>query len=164
VSLEFFQTIIKGIHTMNRIQFVVVVCAAALFSSLLLIDSAAAQAASQPAASASSVKLPVAGVITLGVTIAETDLAATGWRASKLLKTVVYNDKNEKIGHIDDFIVSVKGELTIAVVDVGGFLGIAKHLVLVPVRQFTTFGAPKAILPGASKAELKKLPEFQYTQ
>jgi hypothetical protein len=36
--------------------------------------------------------------------------------------------------------------------------------VAVPVRQFTTFAVPKAILPKASKDELKKLPEFKYVQ
>jgi hypothetical protein len=52
----------------------------------------------------------------------------------------------------------------VAVVEVGGFLGIAKHLVAVPVKQFTELARPKAILPGASKAELKKLSGFNYTQ
>jgi hypothetical protein len=48
-----------------------------------------------------------------------------------------------------------------AVVNVGGFLGLPKHLVAVPVRQFTHI-APKAVLPNASKDQLKALPKFEY--
>jgi hypothetical protein len=32
---------------------------------------------------------------TLGVTVAEAQLVATGWRASKMFHADVYNDKNE---------------------------------------------------------------------
>ena len=60
--------------------------------------------ASAPASGASArpVAGPVAGRIVLGITIAETELVATGYRASKLLHNDVYNDKNEKIGKVDD--------------------------------------------------------------
>jgi hypothetical protein len=51
--------------------------------------------------------------------------------------------------------------LSIAVVEVGGFLGMGKHLVAIPVQQFSQL-APRAILPGASKEALKQLPEFKY--
>jgi hypothetical protein len=47
------------------------------------------------------------------------------------------------------------------VIEVGGFLGIGKHLVLVSVKKFSQI-APKAILPEATKEELKALPEFKY--
>lgn len=132
---------------------------------LLLIGEATAEkdreksSASSPAA----VAAPVAGVVPLGVTVAETQLIATGWRASKLIGAEVLNDAGDEVGEIDDFVVSPDGTLTIAVVQVGGFLGLGSHLVAIPVRQFTKF-APKAVLPGASKEELKKLPSFKYAQ
>ena len=116
--------------------------------------------ASAPAPGASS--RPVAGRMVLGVTVAETELVATGYRASKLLHKEVYNDKNEGIGKIDDLVISTDGTLSIAVLNVGGFLGMAKHLVVVPVRNFKQM-APKAILPNASKDQLKPLPAFEYT-
>jgi sporulation protein YlmC with PRC-barrel domain len=120
--------------------------------------------ASAPASGASArpVAGPVAGRIVLGITIAETELVATGYRASKLLHNDVYNDKNEKIGKVDDLIISTDGTLSIAVLNVASFLGLAKHLVVVPVRNFKQF-APKAILPNASKDQLKALPGFEYT-
>ena len=104
---------------------------------------------------------PIAGHITLGVSMEETALVATGWRASKLIHAVVYNDKNEKIGRIDDLIVSPDGTLSVAVIDVGGFLGIDAHRVAIPVQDFDEV-SPKIVLKGASKEELKKIPEFKY--
>jgi sporulation protein YlmC with PRC-barrel domain len=122
--------------------------------------SSGASAPSRPA-SASGATAPIAGRAVLGVTVAETQLIATGYRASKLLHQDVYNDKNEKIGKVDDLIVTPDGTLSIAVIDVGGFLGLAKHRVAIPVRQFAHV-APKAVLPGATKDQLKALPKFEY--
>lgn len=66
---------------------------------------------------------PVAGKVTLGVTVAETELVATGWRVSKLSSAEVRNDRDEKIGTIDDLIVTANGTLSVAIIEVGGFLG-----------------------------------------
>lgn len=104
---------------------------------------------------------PVAARAVLGVTIAETQLVATGYRASRLMNQDVYNDKGEKIGKVDDLVLAPDGTLSTAVVNVGGFLGMGKHLVAIPVRQFTHI-APKAVLPNATKEALKALPKFEY--
>ena len=105
---------------------------------------------------------PVAGEIPLGIAVAETVMIQRGFRASRLTKADVYNDRNEKIGKIDDFIVAPDGKLTTAILDVGGFLGVAAHRVAIPLEQFTDISAKKVVLPGASKDELKKLTEFKY--
>ncbi|MGZ8219035.1 PRC-barrel domain-containing protein [Methylomagnum sp.] len=106
---------------------------------------------------------PVVGRSTLGVAVTETELVAKGWRVTKLLRADVYNDKKQKIGRVDDFIVSPDGSLSVAIVDVGGFLGLGAHRVAIPVQQFTGI-EPKITLPGASKDSLKQLPEFQYAR
>jgi sporulation protein YlmC with PRC-barrel domain len=106
-------------------------------------------------------KPPLAGKVTLGVVVEQAELVAIGWRASKLVNADVYNDNNEKIGKIDDFIVSPDGTLSVAVVNVGGFLGLAAHRVAIPVQQFGEV-APKLVLHGATKEALKALPEFKY--
>jgi len=106
---------------------------------------------------------PVAGKVVLGVTVAEAELIATGWRLSKLLKADVRNDKAEKIGKIDDVLVSSDGKLSTAIIDVGGFLGIGAHKVAIPVHQLVLSADPtKVMLPGASKEALKSVPEFRY--
>lgn len=122
--------------------------------ALLAADLARGQAASAPA-------VPVAAKAVIGVTVAETQLLATGYRATMLLKQDVYNDKGEKIGKVDDLVMSTDGTLSTVIVNVGGFLGLGKHLVAIPVRQFAHV-APKAVLPKASKEELKALPKFEY--
>jgi sporulation protein YlmC with PRC-barrel domain len=125
--------------------------------SLALLGIATAQQQSQQAQE----KAPIAGVATLGVAVVETEAVATGWRASKLMHADVYNDSNQKIGKIDDFIVSPDGKLSVAVIDVGGFLGVAAHRVAIPVQQLGKV-APKIVLKGATKEALKALPEFKY--
>ncbi len=132
---------------------------AARLSSLVL----ALCAGGLVAISAIAQDVPIAGKATLGVTVTEAQVVATGWRASKMIHTDVYNDKNEKIGKVDDLIIAPDGTLSAAIIDVGGFLGMATHRVAIPVQHFKQM-APKAVLPGASKEALKKLPEFEYAK
>ena len=134
---------------------------ACAIGGLYSVSGAHAQAGKAAPAASAAVRLPVAGQALLGVTIEERRLVATGFRASKLLKQDVYNDKGEKIGKIDDLVVAPDGTLSIAVINVGGFLGLGDHRVAVPVRQFAHI-APKAVLPNANKDQLKSLPKFEY--
>ncbi|MDB5361158.1 MAG: hypothetical protein JWO51_2455 [Rhodospirillales bacterium] len=87
---------------------------------------------------------------------------AAGYRASKLIGKAVVNDKNEKIGSLDDLVVGQEHVL-FAILQVGGFLGVGGHLVATPYTSLTLEDAgSKIVLPGASKDALKKLPEFKY--
>jgi hypothetical protein len=97
----------------------------------------------------------------LGATTAESGLILYGWRASKLRGADVYNDANEKIGYIDDFIIARDGTLTFAIVSLGGFLGYGDYKVAVLVHKFSKI-VPKPILPDATKEKLRKLPRFDY--
>ena len=49
-----------------------------------------------------------------------------------------------------------------AIVDVGGFLGIGAHRVAIPVPQFDEVAPTKIVLKGATQEALKKMPEFKY--
>jgi hypothetical protein len=130
---------------------------ASAFTGLVAAGEVLAEPAKPP-------PVPVAGKATLGVTVAETQLVAAGWRVSKLVNAEVRNDRDEKIGEIDDMIVSADGTLSVAIVEVGGFLGLGVHRVAVPVRQLVLSPtAPKVVLPGATKQALKALPEFEYS-
>ena len=87
---------------------------------------------------------------------------AKGYRTSKLTGSDVVNDHDERIGTIDDIIIG-RDRVLFAVLQVGGFLGLGGHLVAVPYQALVlddTGG--KTVLPGASRDELKKLPEFKY--
>jgi sporulation protein YlmC with PRC-barrel domain len=103
-------------------------------------------------------------VFSQSVELLKVDVAvvAKGHRISKLLSSNVMNDKNEKVGTLDDVIVDRDRNL-FAVLQVGGFLGINTRLVAVPYQSLVIDDAGKKIeLPGASRDELKKLAEFKY--
>ena len=106
---------------------------------------------------------PIAGHVPLAVTVAEIDVVAPGFRATKLLNKDVYNDQNNKIGKIDDFIIAPDGKLSLAILEVGGFLGLGKHRVAVNVDKFKEIH-PRMVLPGATKEELKSMPKFEYAK
>src|SRR5689334_19063597 len=71
----------------------------------------------QESGAAKAPATPVAGRAVLGVTVAETQLVATGYRASRLMHQDVYNEKGEKIGKVDDLVLSPDGTLSTAVVN-----------------------------------------------
>lgn len=109
--------------------------------------------------------LPTKPALSQGVQLVKVDVSvvAKGYRASQLVGSSVSNDKNEKVGSIDDIIVD-KNKVLFAVLQVGGFLGLGKHLVALPFDslQIDETGK-KIVLPGASKEQLKNLAEFKYS-
>ncbi len=106
----------------------------------------------------------VAGTTLLGVTVTELQEVAKGWSVKHtILGQHVYNDKNERIGTVDDLIVTPDKAVSYAIVNAGGFLGLAKHYVAIPVSQLKLVDK-KLVLPGATKDALKASPEFQYAQ
>jgi sporulation protein YlmC with PRC-barrel domain len=108
--------------------------------------------------------VPVAGEQKLGVTVAEMNAIVLGWSArNDILGKPVYNEKNEKVGTVDDVIVTPDKSVSFAIVGTGGFVGLAKHDVAIPVDQLK-LEAGKLVLPGATKEALKALPEFRYAK
>ena len=104
----------------------------------------------------------VAGSTPLGIAVTELSVVAMGWSAKRqILRQTVYNDKNEKVGKVDDIIVAPDKAISYAIVGVGGFLGVGKHDVAIPVNQFKLENK-KLVLAGASKDVLKAMPEFEY--
>ena len=85
----------------------------------------------------------------------------SGFRASKLAGTSVYNRDKDKIGTIDDLILSPSDHSAFAILSVGGFLGMGKHYVAVPFRDLQ-ITAKQVTMPEATKSSLEALPEFKY--
>jgi len=129
---------------------------AALLGGVALIDMLT-YADPRPA----PITLPMAGRLPLGVTIQESDLAAGGWRASQFTSAEVYNDRNERIGRLDDLIVAADGSLAIAVVELGPHLGLGRRLVAIPARQLVRVSS-RLVLLGATKAAIERMPSFKY--
>lgn len=87
---------------------------------------------------------------------------AKGWSIKEdLLGKEVYNDNNESIGTIEDLLVTREKAISYAIVGVGGFLGIGRHDVAVPVSSMTMTDA-RVTLPGATEESLKEMPAFEY--
>jgi hypothetical protein len=74
----------------------------------------------------------------------------------------VYDSADKKIGSIDDLIITRDERVPVAVLSVGGFLGMGARLVAVPLRDLRLVGDDKLTLPGATAESLKALPEFTY--
>jgi len=109
---------------------------------------------------------PVAGVstVTIGIPVDELVLVAKGWSAkNQIMGKDVYNDKNEKVGAVEDLIITPEKAVSYAIIGTGGFLGMDKHDVAIPVNHFKLMEG-KIILPGATKEAVKALPAFQYTK
>jgi uncharacterized protein YrrD len=76
---------------------------------------------------------------------------ALGWSVKRtILGQPVYNDNNERVGSIDDIIIAPDKAISYAIVNAGGFLGLAKHNVAVPVSKFKLVEG-KLVLPGTTK-------------
>ena len=103
-------------------------------------------------------------VLSQGVALVQVDVevVAKGHRMSKLIGGSVVNDKNEKIGTLDD-VIADKKRVLFAVLQVGGFLGLGGKLVALPYESLNISDDGRKIeLPGATKDELKKAAEFHY--
>ena len=90
---------------------------------------------------------------------------AKGYRAEALKLRSVFNDKGDIIGHIDDFILGRDNGPVYAVLNVGDFDGLNGELVAVPFKSLKLDDSSgKIVLPGASRAALRKLPVFLYNR
>jgi len=88
--------------------------------------------------------------------------ARSGRRASKLIGANVYNENNESIGEVDDILIPPGGGSPVAVISVGGFLGIGAKLVAVPYDRLQNSNSSRWVLSGATKDSLTSLPTFSY--
>ena len=85
-----------------------------------------------------------------------------GYRMSKLTGRNVQNDKQEKIGTVEDFIVT-KDRKIFAILQVGGFLSLGGHLIAISYEALDISpDGQKITLAGASKEAVKSLPEFKF--
>src|SRR6267378_1869036 len=104
----------------------------------------------------------VVGSTTLGIAYAELRDVTTGWSTKKrVLGKKVFNDNGETIGKIDDIIVAPDKAVSYAIIGAGGFLGVGRHDVAIPVNQLKENDG-KFILAGATKEALRSSPPFEY--
>ena len=79
----------------------------------------------------------------LAQTVTTSSTAPQGmWRASKLIGVNVYNDKNEKLGDINELILDQGGKIDRVVIGVGGFLGMGEHDIAVTFDKLRFVNEP----------------------
>lgn len=78
-----------------------------------------------------------------------------------LMGRAVYNEQGARIGNIEDIILSADKRVPYAIVGAGGFIGIGRHDVAIPLSEFKETDS-KMVLPRVTKDSLKALPAFDY--
>ena len=78
----------------------------------------------------------VAGSTTVGVAVEEMKAVAFGWSVKRqILGQAVYNEQKQRVGKIDDLIIAPDTAVSFVIVGAGGFVGLGKHDVAIPVTQ-----------------------------
>ena len=99
---------------------------------------------------------------TLGVTVTEFTQITQGWSVKKsILGKTVYNELGDKVGKVEDLIVAPDKGVSYLIIGAGGFIGIGRHDVAIPVTQVQD-KAGKLVMAGATKGTIKAMPAFDY--
>jgi len=93
---------------------------------------------------------------------AHSSLSTAHWLASDIYKADVYDNAEDKIGVVSDLIIDNSGNVTSAVVGVGGFLGVGKKDVAVPFKDLKVVSRDDKdwLVLNQTKEELKAAPAY----
>jgi len=84
-----------------------------------------------------------------------------GKRLSTIIGATVYGQDAKELGKVDDLVMTGDNQVTLAVVSIGGFLGLGSKFVAFPFKSLTREG-DRLILPGVTPESLNGMPNFQY--
>lgn len=84
-----------------------------------------------------------------------------GQRLSQVIGASVFLDSGERIGSVDDLVMVEGDTVQVAIVAVGGFIGLGSKLVAVPY-QGLQHDKDRLVLPGLTKQSIEAMPNFQY--
>ena len=78
----------------------------------------------------------------------------------------VYNEAGEAVGRIDDLIIAPDDAISFAIVGAGGFVGLRRHQVAIPINFLTGREGSEAgfLLAGATKDVIKAISAFEYNK
>ena len=97
-----------------------------------------------------------------GLAFAETSSLSTGhWLASDVYKADVYDTSENKVGNVTDLMIDSSGNVTAAIIGVGGFLGVGQN-VAIPFKELkvSTREGKDWLVLNRTKDELKTAPAF----
>lgn len=105
----------------------------------------------------------VAGGTTItGISVVESTQVALGWSVKKtLLGKTIFNESGKKVGKVQDIIIAPDKSVSYVIVGAGGFIGMGRHDVAIPVTQIQD-QAGKLVMAGATPDLIKAMPQFEY--
>ena len=86
---------------------------------------------------------------------------AGGLSAKRLIGADLMNASGDEVGEVQDLVVGSDNEIKVAIVEVGGFLGIGSKTVAVNIDQLRRSPAKKGFVTSMTKEELKTLPAYK---
>ena len=91
-----------------------------------------------------------------------TSPSTSHWLASNIYKANVYDPSENKIGDVSDLIIDSDGNVTAAVISVGGFLGVGQKDVEIPFKELkiTMRDGKDWLTLNRTKDELKSAPAY----
>ena len=110
-----------------------------------------------------SASAQIAGASTsIAVSVIESTELAMGWSAKQsILGKSLYNEGGVEVGKVVDLIVAPSKSVSYLIVSAGGFVGVGRFDVAIPVAQVQRQGAT-LVMTGATKESIKALPHFEY--
>lgn len=127
-------------------------------------NTAATPAAPAPDSTAATPTTPAPD--SAPTTVGNTEVPSNAVLASQFMGQAVYTAANENIGEINDLIMNKELDNIVAIVGVGGFLGIGERDVAIPIGDITAVKDENNALRltiSASKEQLEALPVFDRT-
>jgi sporulation protein YlmC with PRC-barrel domain len=119
-----------------------------------------ALASATSAQTAGSAAVTTAGSGSAGVA---TRIAPDELRASKIIGRNVYGPDDKSIGDIDDLVLGIDGAVRLAVISVGGFLGLGSKQVAVPWTE-VKLGKDDHLTVNLDRDKLASAPAFDYAE
>jgi sporulation protein YlmC with PRC-barrel domain len=81
--------------------------------------------------------------------------------AEELTGRSVATETGEDVGEID--LIGVRGDTLVAIIGVGGFLGMGENNVAIPVEKLIMRGN-EVIVPGVTEERLERMPDFNESE
>ena len=84
-----------------------------------------------------------------------------GTRMTQVIGKDVFGSDGKELGKVDDLVMTNDNQITLAVISVGGFLGVGNKLVAFPFGDLKHDGN-RLMLPEMTADKLSGMPSFQY--
>jgi sporulation protein YlmC with PRC-barrel domain len=82
--------------------------------------------------------------------------------AQKLIDMNVVGQNGNKLGEIQDLVLSHNEKISYAIVSVGGILGVGKKLVAIPFHDLNINKAEEKVVINLTEKQLEEIPEFKF--